>query len=197
MILVTKAIPTLGRYPHRNVGRLVQPRHCTRMADTPRAGFLWAADNDCFQGFDEIQQKRYRAMLDKVTGVPGCLFVNSPDVVGNAPATFRFFLEWGKEIMSRGLPLGYVAQDGADAADLPWNAISALFIGGSTDWKLGEDAALLVKEAKQRGKWVHMGRVNTMQRIEYAKSIGVDSIDGSSMSMYTDTYLSKFAELAA
>lgn len=192
MLLVDKALGTLEKYPQRNVARLLSPRQYSRAADTARAGFLWAADNDAYSGFDDT---RYRRMLETIQGVPGCLFVTCPDVVGDAEATFTGYLKWGKEILSRGLPLGYVAQDGA--TDLPWNGISALFIGGTTEYKLGEDAALLVKEAKTRGKWVHMGRVNTWRRIEYAKSIGCDSADGTAVSMFTDTHLPRLAEMAA
>jgi len=37
----------------------------------------------------------------------------------------------------------------------------------------------LVREAKRRGKWVHMGRVNSLKRLQYATSIGCDSADGT------------------
>ena len=62
---------------------------------------------------------------------------------------------------------------------MPWDDFDALFIGGTTDWKLGDGAAQLVREAKRRGKWVHMGRVNSLRRMIYAESIGCDSADGT------------------
>ena len=37
----------------------------------------------------------------------------------------------------------------------------------------------LVAEAKERGKWAHMGRVNSMRRYDYARGIGCDSADGT------------------
>lgn len=52
-------------------------------------------------------------------------------------------------------------------------------IGGSTGWKLGPAARALVCEAKRRGQWVRMGRVNSLKRIAYAAEIGCDSIDGT------------------
>lgn len=55
----------------------------------------------------------------------------------------------------------------------------AWLIGGSTSWKLSAAAAGIVNEAKHRGKWVHMGRVNSRRRVLYAKSIGCDSVDGT------------------
>jgi hypothetical protein len=156
------------------------------MWDSVRAGFLWAADNDAFNGFDPVA---YQRMLDELEGVPGCLFVTCPDMVGDADATFRLFLGWAQRVLRTGQPLGYVAQDGASTAAIPWDALSALFIGGSTEWKLSIEAETLVREAKHRGKWVHMGRVNSARRLKVAKSWGVDSIDGTQLSWFTDTEL--------
>ncbi len=44
--------------------------------------------------------------------------------------------------------------------DRTWHRLDALFVGGSTYFKLGPTAAGLVREAKRRGLWTHMGRVN-------------------------------------
>lgn len=199
LLLVHKAHQTLLQHQHPNVGRLVSPRQYSRVADTPRAGMLWAADNDAYAAWDPT---RYRRMLDALEGVHGCLFVTVPDVVGDALATRELFDHWTLQLETRGLPMGFVAQDGAQAGPLdsrwiPWPQISALFIGGTTEWKLGPEAAELVYEAQDRKKWVHMGRVNTWRRLEYAKSIGVDSVDGTRLSMFTDTYLPRFSEMAA
>jgi EAL domain-containing protein (putative c-di-GMP-specific phosphodiesterase class I) len=46
-------------------------------------------------------------------------------------------------------------------------------------------AASLVREAKERGMWVHVGRVNTLQRICWCMALGVDSIDGSGFARFT------------
>lgn len=192
LLLITKGLPSLLRYSPRNVGRMVQPRALGRIPDTPRAGFLWAADNDCYQGF---HQYRYERMLDAVAGVPGCLFITSPDVVGDSHQTMELFDRWHRKVSEAG-PVGLVGQDGLHPADVPWNYIKALFIGGTTEWKLGEEARFLIKEAKERGKWVHMGRVNSWRRVEYALACEVDSIDGTQLSWFSDTYIDRFAEMA-
>ncbi len=64
-----------------------------------------------------------------------------------------------------------------DAA--PWDDFDALFVGGSTEWKLSGSARELVREARARGKSTHMGRVNSLRRLRYAESIGCDSADGT------------------
>lgn len=193
MLLITKGLGSLIQYSPRNVGRMVQPRALGRIAETPRAGFLWAADNDCFQGFN---QTRYLKMLAHVADVPGCLFITVPDVVGDSEATMRLFREWGETVAQVG-PVGLVGQDGLTPQQVPWNDIQTLFIGGTTEWKLGEDARLLMKEATERGKWLHMGRVNSWRRVEYAKACGVDSIDGTQLSWFSDTYIDRFAAMAS
>jgi hypothetical protein len=63
--------------------------------------------------------------------------------------------------------------------------IKAIFIGGSTDWKLSQHAVAIIKAAKALGKWAHVGRVNTPARFEYFEKLGADSIDGTGLSRYS------------
>jgi hypothetical protein len=179
LILVHTAPVTLEAYRHPNLGVLSSPRRWYRDVE----GWPWAADNDCFQGLDE---HLYCMMLDRITELPPPLFVVAPDVVGDADATVRLFDEWHPALESRGLPPAFVAQDGLAGDDerVPWDAMACLFIGGSTEFKLGIDAAELVRSAHERGKWVHWGRVNSYIRIAYAGSIGSDSVDGSGLNRY-------------
>lgn len=191
LLLVAKAHETLSQYHYRNLGRFCGPRNYHRMRDSVRAGFVWAADNDCFNGFDPV---KYQNMLDDLESVPGCLFITCPDVVGDAEATFKLYLKWRARISQ---PVAYVAQDGATIETVPWNGIAALFVGGSTEWKLSDDAHRIVEAAKAEGKWVHMGRVNSARRLKVAKSWGVDSIDGTELSWFTDTKLPARIQQAA
>lgn len=48
-----------------------------------------------------------------------------------------------------------------------------------TEWKNGAAARDLAREAKARGKWLHMGRVNGGGRMRYARDIGCGSVDGT------------------
>lgn len=43
--------------------------------------------------------------------------------------------------------------------------------------------------SKWRGKWVHVGRVNTLRRFAWCEALGVDSIDGSGFARFTRTRL--------
>lgn len=149
----------------------------------------WAADNGCFHGLDEV---RFRRMLCRLAGLPRCLFVVVPDKVGDARTT-RFLWDcWRPEVAICGQPLAFVAQDGAESIPPPWEQLDALFIGGSTRWKLSRHAAALAEEAKRRGKWAHMGRVNSYRRLVAAYDMGCDSVDGSSASRWGDKYIHKY-----
>ena len=185
MMVLINGGPAIDRFGQSDlVGRLVSPRS----GNVVRPGQRWAADNDAFLAWDEA---RFRKMLDRVKGWPGCLFVAAPDVVGDARGTLGRFDGWAAEIASRGLPVALVGQDGAESMELPWDRIDAFFVGGSTGWKLSAAAADLCVEAKGRGKWVHVGRVNTRKRLRIAHDVGADSVDGTGWSMFPDTYLKR------
>lgn len=120
-----------------------------------------------------------------------CRFAVAPDVVGDAAATLARSLPWLPKIRALGIPAAFVAQDGMDQLPMPWDAFDVLFIGGTTEWKLGVPMAEIVREAKVRGKAVHMGRVNSLRRLGYAASIGCDSVDGTYISFGPNINLPK------
>lgn len=178
MIVLVNTGGSLDRFgPSELVGRLTSPRSW----GVVRPGDRWAADNDAFGAWDE---ERFMAMLKRHEGVPGCLFVTAPDVVGNAKETAARFWDYHLEITGRGYPIALVGQDGAENLDLEWSAFDAFFIGGSTAWKLSAAAADLAAEARRRGKWLHMGRVNSQRRQRMAWLLHADSIDGTRWSRF-------------
>lgn len=188
LLLVTHGLPTMLRYAHPNLGRLVQPRHYPSVRETAAAGIPWAADNDCYQGLDA---PKFLGMLDAISDVPGCLFVVCPDVVADAGRTLELFDEWREQITDRALPIALALQDGMTVESVPWRLIDAVFVGGSTVYKMSRDAAAIVAHARSLDLWAHMGRVNTPGRVRYAKAIGVQSVDGSSWAMWEKTLLPK------
>lgn len=188
LLLTTDSHPTAVRWAHPNKGRLLTPRCWSSAPLTAEAGIPWAVDNDCFNGFDA---KAFTRMVDGVSNLDGCLFVNAPDVVSDHAATLELWQEWQSYISASGLPASFVLQNGSSIKSVPWNELDAVFIGGCTDWKIGHEAEQIVKEAHRRGKWIHMGRVNTYRRIRYAQGIGVHSIDGTKWARFRDRYMAE------
>lgn len=141
-------------------------------------GQVWAADNGRYSAPEKYTDERYLRWLG-TRDAASCLFATAPDVVGDAAATLALSVPMFGPIRAAGYPVAFVAQDGLEHLDVPWDGFDALFIGGTTAWKLGEACRLIVAEAKRLGKWVHMGRVNSLRRMRYAESIGCDSADGT------------------
>jgi hypothetical protein len=142
---------------------------------------IFAIDNGAFAGFD---QRAFLSLLEREKPRRElCKFVSVPDIVGSARRTLEVFDHWYHKL--HGWPLALVAQDGQEQLPIPWDLIDAVFIGGSTDWKLGPHAAAIIKAAKAIGKWSHVGRVNTPGRFEYFEELGADSIDGTGLSRYS------------
>lgn len=144
----------------------------------------FAIDNGAFGKFREetflrlVERERPRKDL--------CLFLTVPDVVGDARRTAEVFAIWRRRPELAGWPLAYVCQDGQEDLPLPWQYCSAIFIGGSTDWKESRHAAACIKAAKVLGKHVHVGRVNTPKRYKLFAAIcsDTDTCDGTGIARY-------------
>jgi hypothetical protein len=176
------------RWPNR-LGHLLTPANRNSPVALLATGLPWALDNGAYSHFDP---ERFRFRLRQVTGLPRCLFVVCPDVVADATATLALFTEWHDEVAATGQPVALAGQDGAEDLEMPWDQFGAWFIGGSTKWKLSQASADLAGEARRRGKYVHMGRVNSNRRMRAAEAMGCDSVDGSSASMYGDKYIHRY-----
>lgn len=164
---------------------IVTPKQGNRIPD----GAMICADNGCFgKGYPGDDQ--WWAWLNTLPA-ERTRFAVAPDVVGDAVATWERSEEWLFRIRGLGIPAALVGQDGMENTHIYWDAFDVLFIGGSTDWKLGEHAQAIAAEAKRRGKWVHMGRVNSQVRLRHASLIGCDSADGTYIAFGPDMNLPK------
>lgn len=148
----------------------------------------WILDNGCFTemwGLPSPTQDTFLRMMQyALLPDSGCQFIVVPDFVGDSDATLQQFIEFTDQHDMPASMVAYVAQDGQQAPLVPWEDIGCLFIGGSNSFKDGVQAYQLALEAKKRGKWVHVGRVNTAPRILQWYGIA-DSVDGSGISRFT------------
>ena len=177
-------------------------RLSTRSSNPPR-GEVWAADNECYSKpttFDLDVYCTWLSAFDAATK-GRCLFATCPDVVGDAAATFERSNAAADAIAATGIRPALVLQDGMTPADIEWGLYGAVFVGGTTEWKLSEPARTLVREAAWRGLWTHMGRVNSLERCRVAHRWRIGSVDGTYLSFGPDTNLPKllgwFATLKA
>jgi hypothetical protein len=152
-----------GAYPG-SVGLLISPAGWRK----PPWYMPYALDNGAFTGFDE---KAFTVLLNRARLLKAKpLWVAVPDVVADAEATLRLWHEWWQRVPFK---RAFVAQDGHEAVDVPKQA-DAVFVGGSTDWKLS-----CAHKFKGASPWLHIGRVNTASRLQWAVDIGADSVDGT------------------
>jgi hypothetical protein len=161
-----------------DLGVLAQPASSVHLT----AGHYrhWAADNGCYSRGDNFDPGDYLAWLTRLPHRHRLLFAVAPDVVADHAATWARSELVLPRIRRLGIPAAFVAQNGMeDDPHIHWDRFDALFLGGTTAWKLGDAAAALTAEARARGLWVHMGRVNSYRRLAYAQSIGCHSADGT------------------
>jgi len=200
ILMVSGATTTIARYAgHPALGRLVQPRSWNGIATIVQAGQPWGADNDALAG---VKPDAYLAMLDAIARAPRdqLKFVAAPDavertpdgIVGSWEGTLWLWRCWRPALQARGLPAAIVLQDGATPESVPWDELAAVFVGASTRWKLSRSAELLIRMARTRGLWTHVGRVNTMGRLARVEAMGAHSIDGSQFSRWPDHYIPPF-----
>lgn len=173
------------KYPRsETVGHLIVPRQNPARDSLDLQPCRWAMDNGAFSKFDP---GAFMRMLQRFQGKPGCLFVVAPDEPFDAAATLDQWPFWSAAIRAVGYPVAFVAQNGLQPEDVPWDEMAALFVGGDDAFKDGPEARSLCAYAKARGLWVHWGRVNGRRRYKLALDAGVDSIDGTGFTWYPDT----------
>lgn len=193
-ILVSGATTTVGRLAHSvlgqdHLGHLVTPQNGNTLGQLLRTGLPWACDNAAFSNPDD--RKFWNMVIDSWEWLHfnPPMWIAVPDIVCNHAATVELFeswlAEWEYEIGDAPWPLAFVLQNGATIDSVPWDRIECVFVGGDDTFKL-KDCLELVDHAKQLGKLVHVGRVNTLCRIRYAFDLGADTIDGTGFSMYPD-----------
>jgi hypothetical protein len=177
-------------------------------------GTDWCADNGIYsRAYPGDGQ--YLRWLAGLPDPARCRFAVAPDVVADHNATLARSWPMLRRIRGLGLPVALCAQNGATPDDMPWDYIDVVFLAGIVEcvpcgfvpdvadlpmqtcpeghqlaeWKTSAVAAAITAEAKRRGLWVHMGRVNTRSRVLAAKRMGCDSADGTYLAYGPDQNL--------
>ena len=158
---------------HPMIGFMLTPQ----MGNAVPMNAVWAADNGRFSSPEKYTDDGYLSWLLRQP-VSSCLFAVAPDVLADHEATVELSCPLLPRIRSIGCPAAFVAQDGWEPSTTPWDDFDVLFIGGTTKFKLGRGGEA-ISYALQRGKRVHMGRVNSYRRLRLAAVLGCTSADGT------------------
>jgi hypothetical protein len=174
------------------IGCMTTPAQGNRIPD----GALYACDNGKFgcdgNGRNWPGLDRWRAWLVRTVdryGADRCLWALAPDIPFNAEATLAESLPELNFIRSLGVPAAFAAQNGCENGLIPWADIDVLFLAGDTAWKTGPIAEALCREAAERGIPVHMGRVNSRERLRIAEWYGCATADGTYLAFGPDKNL--------
>ena len=140
---------------------------------------VWAMDNGCFTKSYPGDDAYLSTLAKYEQHRARCLFVAVPDVVGDAAATLALWPAMSARIRAAGWPVALVLQDGMTPDMIPWPEVDWVFVGGSTEWKLGHAAATLIVTAQHHGVRVHIGRVNSLRRFTLFAGLNCDTADGT------------------
>jgi hypothetical protein len=188
MIYLTGGIAGSGRDApprHPRLGRMLT----LSRANWPGTDQWWAADTGCYADPTAYDDDHLLAWPERrLPWRDRCLFATAPDRVGDPVATLALALPVLPWIRALGLPAALVAQDGSERMPIPWDKFDTFFVRGTTRWKLSEAAYVFAVEAAARGKWTHMGRVNSSARLAAAAVVGCQSADGTTIAFNPGRY---------
>jgi hypothetical protein len=149
----------------------------------------WGLDNGAWSAFQQgkpFDEDAFSRAIDKVG--EGAQWVVLPDIVAGGMESLELSLKWLDRL--KGFPerLLIAVQDGIEPDDVRHylNPMVGLFIGGSTDYKLRTMDAW-GRLARRRNCYMHVGRVNSLKRINACAQAGADSFDGTSIIAFPDT----------
>lgn len=136
------------------------------------------ADNGCFsQQWNESRWWQWLLDQPRTIRFAVCPDQHNPDGGECHQATIERWHRFALRMRIAGFTPAFVCQVGATAETVPPDA-EVLFLGGTTEWKLGPDAWGIAR--RWRGdRWIHMGRVNSERRMRVALAMGCDSCDGT------------------
>jgi hypothetical protein len=175
----TGVIKKLDQIRDLDVRVLLSPRSKNFVKNIPCAldNGAWGAHKNGF-GFNEYAFLWLIHTVIRREMIPD--FVVCPDIVEGSWASLDFSEMWRPRLP--GFKLYLAVQDGMVPGDRIKEIIenyAGIFVGGSKDWKF-KTAPDWINFAHSLGKMGHIGgRINTVQKLQWAEEIGADSIDST------------------
>lgn len=137
----------------------------------------FALDNDAYSAWEKQKpwdEEAWVKMLNTVwVSKLSPLWVLVPDVVADRAGTLEKWNHYQPLASRYGWPLAFAVQDGMTPSDVPGDA-DVVFVGGTTEWKWRT-----VKTWASNFPRVHVGRVNSIQKLWDCEKLGIESVDGT------------------
>jgi hypothetical protein len=171
---------------------------CTARGELPPRRRPWFYDNGAFGDWTAGRPFNAARFMGDVRRIreeqlaPDFMVV--PDRVAAGWASLTESVSW-LPVVEGVAPLYLAVQDGMTPEGFDQDAeilerFQGIFVGGSLPWKL-QTGFSWVSFAHERGLPLHVGRVGTPDRVEWAKEIGADSID-SCLPLWSEDNLQRF-----
>ncbi len=171
----------------RRWGLLVSATGCVRTEGWPEAGLPYGLDNGAwtaFQAGTRFDVKAFERAVELVGD--SAEFIIVPDIVAGGLDSLEFSLEWIPKLEGIGRRRLLAVQDGMrpeDIGGLLGDSVG-IFVGGSTEWKWAH-LPIWGRLARKTECYLHVGRVNTTRRFLECIRVGVDSVDGTSVTRFS------------
>lgn len=169
---------------------------------TDAHGWNFGLDNGAWPTFEahrrgEIAENRldeglFQAAVDQVGARAD--WIVAPDIVQGGKASLDLSISWLARLeshMTASRTLRLVAvQDGMHEGPMLERVLACvragngIFVGGGTEWK-ERYLPLWGEICRDRGTWLHVGRVNTTRRVALCGAAGATSFDGTSASRFS------------
>ena len=110
-------------------------------------------------------------------------FIVAPDIIGGEYRSLIYSIEWIKGKLRTAPRVALVVQDGMNPDRLEMYGlenVSHIFVGGSVEWKW-HNAKMWVDWSHEKGLKCHIGQCGQLKWFKYAKNIGADSVDSTSI----------------
>lgn len=152
-------------------------------------GMPYAIDNGAWTAFQQgksLDEYLFMKAVEKLG--EGADWIILPDIVAGGLRSLDYSLAWLDRL--RGLPtrLLIAVQNGMEVEHVRefLNPSVGIFVGGTTEWK-EQTAVAWGSVARRRNCYLHVGRVNSIRRIEICSAAGANSWDGTSVTRFAST----------
>ena len=152
-------------------------------------GFRFMIDNGAWSAFTKglaWTPAMFEAVLERLGADQLCEGIIAPDVVCGGLASLRVSLEWLDHLLAVYAARVYLPVQPGISPRMIASYLGprvGVFVGGDARWKEAT-CAQWAEHAHERGTVCHVGRVNTLRRLQICQAAKVDSFDGSGPSRF-------------